>query len=321
RELRLWVVGASQLRRASGFGRPDPYAVVTWDGREVGRTAVARSASDPCWYVRHSGGGGHSGSGSGDGGEMGFVLDAPGTRNPTLRVEIFDWEAIGPHGFLGGVELTQDQLAALRRETSRKARAVTTGAALDQRSLCLQFELRPRQHGGAPLRATIGLSLGLDREAESRRGRQRRREGSEVAAAAATAVAAAAVAAAVATAPTEAAVVRVVGQEESDEGDGALPIPINSGGGQWKEYYDEIATASYWYNAATGESQWECPDELTASQPRPETAGAVITEEAAAASQALQLMWSEADQAFYWLNSVTGEASWERSADASGAAA
>lgn len=51
-----------------------------------------------------------------------FRLESSCSLNPRLRVEVYDWDAVGSHDFLGGVELNMDQLIELHRVTLRKAK-------------------------------------------------------------------------------------------------------------------------------------------------------------------------------------------------------
>lgn len=52
-----------------------------------------------------------------------FWLESSCSLNPRLRVEVYDWDAVGSHDFLGGVELDMDQLIELHRITLGKAKA------------------------------------------------------------------------------------------------------------------------------------------------------------------------------------------------------
>ncbi|CAN0543621.1 unnamed protein product, partial [Ectocarpus sp. 8 AP-2014] len=59
-----------------------------------------------------------------------FWLEGTRSTNPRLRVELYDWDAVGSHDFLGGVELDMAELVELQRLTLGKARA--NGGNTDQ---------------------------------------------------------------------------------------------------------------------------------------------------------------------------------------------
>lgn len=62
--------------------------------------------------------------------------------NPTLRIEVYDWDAVGTHDFLGGVELDIEDVVKLQRATLVKARA--NGGSVDhQVYLQRQRRIRP----------------------------------------------------------------------------------------------------------------------------------------------------------------------------------
>jgi len=96
--VRLHVNGAHELRAADiGIlheGRADPYAKIRYKGKELARTRVAKSTLDPAWYAV-------------------FEFDIP-TYSPSiggladLLVEVYDWDLVGSHDFLGCVAVSQD---------------------------------------------------------------------------------------------------------------------------------------------------------------------------------------------------------------------
>lgn len=103
-----------------------------WDGREIGTTGVCRRTLHPVWF-------------SGPAGSMQpktasspaaqedkpyFWLESTCSANPRLRVELYDWDAVSTHDFLGGVELDMAELVELQRATLEKARA--NGGNTDQ---------------------------------------------------------------------------------------------------------------------------------------------------------------------------------------------
>ncbi len=95
-----------------------------WDGREVGTTAVCRKTLNPVWFA------GPARSTKPKGGPPAaeeekpyFWLESTCSVNPRLRVEVYDWDAVGTHDFLGGVELDVGELVELQRATLKKVRA------------------------------------------------------------------------------------------------------------------------------------------------------------------------------------------------------
>ena len=97
-----------------------------WDGREVGTTAVCHKTLNPVWFD------GPADSKKPKTGASGplpavdkpyFWLESTRSVNPRLRVELYDWDAVGAHDFLGGVELDVRELVELQRSTLGKARA------------------------------------------------------------------------------------------------------------------------------------------------------------------------------------------------------
>ena len=102
---------ANNLMAADLFGKSDPYAVVHWDGQELGRTQVVKNTLDPVWA-------GHENSK--------FSLPPSTSQNPELRLDLFDsdWISVAgqPDDFLGRVVISAYELIDLRRTTMRNAR-------------------------------------------------------------------------------------------------------------------------------------------------------------------------------------------------------
>lgn len=72
-----------------------------------------------------------------------FWLESTRSANPRLRVELYDWDAVSTHDFLGGVELDMAELVELQRATLGKARA--NGGNTDQQ-VCESPVLRDSGH-------------------------------------------------------------------------------------------------------------------------------------------------------------------------------
>ena len=116
------------------FGRKTRIRQVFWDGREIGTTAVCRKTLSPVWFV---GGGGGKKTKTLAGSPVAsqeekpyFWLESTRSANPRLRVELYDWNAVSTHDFLGGIELDMAELVELQRATLGKARA--NGGNTDQ---------------------------------------------------------------------------------------------------------------------------------------------------------------------------------------------
>lgn len=99
---------------------------VFWDGREIGTTAVRRKTLNPVWFSGPAGGKppqtGAAGSPVVQENKPYFWLESTCSVNPRLRVEMYDWNAVSAHDFLGGVELDVAELVELQRATLGKAR-------------------------------------------------------------------------------------------------------------------------------------------------------------------------------------------------------
>lgn len=104
-----------------------------WDGRQIGSTVVRRKTLNPVWVSEPGKGASSTVSraektAAGEGNKKpSFWLRNVCSSNPRLRVEVFDWDALGSHDFLGGVELDVEEVAELQRATLAKA---TTGRVM-----------------------------------------------------------------------------------------------------------------------------------------------------------------------------------------------
>ena len=111
RHLILHVVDALNLRAADVFGKSDPYAVVVWDGKELGRTGVIEQDLNPVW---------------GDREDATFLIPPSTSKNPELRVELYDSDWVSLPGqkddFLGRAIVSGDELIELRRQTLLRRR-------------------------------------------------------------------------------------------------------------------------------------------------------------------------------------------------------
>lgn len=107
---------------------------VFWDGREIGTTAVRRKTLNPVWFAEPAIKGKQKKAAADatkpQDEKPYFWLESTNSVNPCLRVEIYDWDAVGSHDFLGGVELDMGELVQLQRLTLLKARA--NGGNTDQ---------------------------------------------------------------------------------------------------------------------------------------------------------------------------------------------
>ena len=111
RHLILHVVDALNLRAADIFGKSDPYAVVIWDGKELGRTKVVEQDLNPVW---------------GDSPDATFLLPPSTSENPELKVELYDSDWVSLPGqkdeFLGRAVVSGEELIELRRQTLLRRR-------------------------------------------------------------------------------------------------------------------------------------------------------------------------------------------------------
>lgn len=109
-------------------------AQVFWDGREVGTTAICKNSLNPVWFNESAIGTRAQSEKSGNRHQPAddcndtpyFWLESACSLNPRLRVEVYDWDAVGWHDFLGGVELDMDQMMNLQRTTLAKAKTTSS---------------------------------------------------------------------------------------------------------------------------------------------------------------------------------------------------
>lgn len=101
---------------------------VFWDGREIGTTVVRRKTLNPVWFAGPTG---KKQTTPLQEDKPYFWMESTRSVNPCLRVEVFDWDAVGSHDFLGGIELDVGEIVELQRMTLGKARA-TGGNTDDQ---------------------------------------------------------------------------------------------------------------------------------------------------------------------------------------------
>lgn len=98
-----------------------------WDGREIGKTSVRRKTLNPVWFAEDDKGNSivvDNGSRKQTKTEQPyFWLEGSASVNPLLRVEVYDWDVVGSHDFLGGVELDLSEVVKLQRNTLAKIRA------------------------------------------------------------------------------------------------------------------------------------------------------------------------------------------------------
>lgn len=103
------------------------FTKVFWDGREIGKTAVRRKTLNPVWFTEDN----KESTIVVDTGSLQqtkpeqpyFWLEGAASMNPLLQVEVYDWDAVGSHDFLGGVELDLREVVELQRITLAKIRA------------------------------------------------------------------------------------------------------------------------------------------------------------------------------------------------------
>jgi hypothetical protein len=231
RNLGVWVCAARGLPKSDLLGRSDPYAVVRWDDTCVGQTAVVKRSLEPNW-LRLS---------SGSAEEPYFLLPVPVSSNPRLVIEVFDWDAVGAHDFLGGCELSYDEVDALRRGTLAKARSQGR-AAVNQAKAAAWFDLRDRD--GASVRGSIALALYVDVEA-TREGRRKRiaAEAEEQR-------------------KLDEMMERLQHEREEAEAHAMyyedVSVPAESPD-EWIAFEAPDGEGTYWCSTSTGESTWTCP--------------------------------------------------------------
>jgi hypothetical protein len=95
RLLRLEVVRAHDLPRADTFGSSDPYCIVKWGGKEVGRTKVIWNTLEPIYED-----------------EVFFlpIAESQKTADLKLEVELWDKDVMGPGDLLGALTLKGESI-------------------------------------------------------------------------------------------------------------------------------------------------------------------------------------------------------------------
>ncbi len=95
----MYIYSATGLAAADGpLQKSDPYVIVKWNGVEVGRTPYVKQTLDPVWA------------------DPMFKLSHPlsdSAGQSVLQVEVWDFDLIGSHDFLGGYEITGNALQQL----------------------------------------------------------------------------------------------------------------------------------------------------------------------------------------------------------------
>ncbi|GMH58109.1 hypothetical protein TL16_g02539 [Triparma laevis f. inornata] len=92
--VRVCVKAAYELQKADTFGKSDPYAIVEFAGRVVGKTRYMSSTLNPQWN------------------ESKFVVWVPPdvTEDELLKVKVFDRDMVGSHEFLGLTVVTGEHM-------------------------------------------------------------------------------------------------------------------------------------------------------------------------------------------------------------------
>jgi hypothetical protein len=85
------IKDAEGLAAADKDGTADPYVVVLWNGKEIGRTEIIENTCNPKW-------------------NQGFDFKVPSSKGGKMRMEVFDYDPVGPLGvgsddFLGEIEI------------------------------------------------------------------------------------------------------------------------------------------------------------------------------------------------------------------------
>ncbi|CAM9137499.1 unnamed protein product [Scytosiphon promiscuus] len=320
RDRGLWVVGASGLVRADFFGKSDPYAKVFWDGREIGTTAIRHNTLNPAWFAEPAAGERPRAAGGAAPEEEKpyFWLESTCSTNACFRVELYDWDAVGAHDFLGGVELGMAELVELQRVTLRKARA-NGGNADQQMLLKTDFPLRSRDNKVGK-NGTVGLCVYLD--LEQRKRRERREQ-----AAAARRQQAIDLAIAEVDMKNEALEKSLMRDEDFDACDmeQMQRQQETDEEASWQIYFDDSTDppTPWWFDSATGASTWNCPttaergNDLARSEYNEQSqhqGQLVVAEAAVDESSDWQIFYddeSPGEPIPWWFNSVTGESTWD----------
>ena len=115
------VLGAAGLARADMFGLADPFAIVFWNSREIGRTPYATKTLNPEWSEQ----------------TVTITLHkADSVAANTLKIDVYDYKLLGRGAFLGCVVLKGsdlEELFDLQEETRFRTLDLAKDVKLDDK--------------------------------------------------------------------------------------------------------------------------------------------------------------------------------------------
>ena len=89
--LHIRVIGADDLKKVDSVGWSDPYCIVYANGTKIGKTGIKKNTKKPVWNE---------------------VFDVSLHHgHADIKFEMYDWDAIGKHRFLGAVFISSDNAA------------------------------------------------------------------------------------------------------------------------------------------------------------------------------------------------------------------
>ena len=91
--LHLHVVGAENIKKCDTIGWADPYVIVFANDTRIGKTGVIKSTKKPQWNEVYD-------------------IDLH-YGHVHLRFEMYDWDRVGSHTFMGQVNIDTDDIQAL----------------------------------------------------------------------------------------------------------------------------------------------------------------------------------------------------------------
>ncbi len=104
--LMLQITDGKNLPKADPFSLSDPYCVIFWDGKQIGKTKTIKNTLDPVW--RH----------------CYFEMDIESAEdfdNHELIIEVYDWDRIGSDDQLGLLKFSGKEMKALAEKSEETA--------------------------------------------------------------------------------------------------------------------------------------------------------------------------------------------------------
>ena len=135
--LHIRVMGADNLKKVDTVGWADPYCIVYANNTKIGKTKIIKKKKNPVWNAAFD--------------------TSLHYGHVDLRFEVFDWDAIGKHTFLGLVNIDANEAAAHYDKHNMKFELLPDPDKKDKYNKHVQGEI------------FLSFSVMLDEQAETRK--------------------------------------------------------------------------------------------------------------------------------------------------------